>query len=225
MEPGVTVQYFGHACFLVTDSQGKRVAVDPYGEGIGYDVPPLAADVCLVTHDHFDHNATEVVSGQPDIVKAAGETEAQGVRVRGVPAAHHEPGQDEARGDIVMMRWLLDGVSLAHLGDLGTSLTEEQTEALGDVDVLMVPVGGHFTIGPEKAIGTILSLQPRVVVPMHYKTDATSPSLPIGPVDDFLSAIPTDWLVSRLETNSVTIPKAELEQADAPIKVVVLNYR
>jgi L-ascorbate metabolism protein UlaG (beta-lactamase superfamily) len=225
MEPGVTVQYFGHACFVVTDSQGTRVAIDPYGEGIGYDVPALAADVCLVTHDHFDHNATEVVDGPPEVVKATGETQVKGLEVLGVPAPHHEPGQDEARGDIVMMRWVMDGITLLHLGDLGAAMTQEQIDALAEPHVLMVPVGGHFTIDASQAIDAILSLQPRVVIPMHYRTDATSPSLPIAPVSDFLSAVPTEWLVSQLETNSITIPRSELEKADAPLKVVVLNYR
>lgn len=225
MGPRVTVQYFGHACFLVTDSEGTRVAIDPYGEGIGYEVPSLEADVCLVTHDHFDHNATDVVGGSPQIVRTAGETEAKGIPILGVPAPHHEPGQDEARGDIVMMRWVLDGISLAHLGDLGTSMTQEQIDKLGDVEVLMVPVGGHFTIDAAKAVETVLNLQPRVVIPMHYKTDATSDRLPIATVDEFLSAIPDDWLVSQVDTNSITIPRSEIEKSGAPIKVVVLNYR
>jgi L-ascorbate metabolism protein UlaG (beta-lactamase superfamily) len=224
MEPRVTIQYFGHACFLVSDSQGTRVAIDPYGEGIGYEVPALEADVCLVSHDHFDHNATDVVAGSPEVVASAGEATAKGVSVLGIPAPHHEPGQDEGRGDIVMMRWTLDGISLAHLGDLGASLTQEQVDKLAGVQVLMVPVGGHFTIDAAKAVETVLSLGPRVVIPMHYKTDATSDRLPIAPVDDFLSAAPSDWLVSRLDANSVTIPKSEVEKSDAPIKVIVLNY-
>jgi len=224
MGPAVTIRYYGHACFLTNDSEGKSVAIDPFGDGVGYEVPEISADVLLITHDHFDHANVDVVSGSPNIYREAAEIDGE-IPFVGVTAAHHEPGENEKRGDVIMWRWELDGIAVAHLGDLGTSLTEKQVTDLGHVDVLMIPVGGHFTIGPEKAIETINAIQPNIVVPMHYKTDATSPDLPIGPVDDFLAAAPSDWLVSESEESTVTIPAAELESDAAPIKVCVLNYK
>lgn len=224
MGPAVTIRYYGHACFLTSDSEGKSVAIDPYGEDVGYDVPQISADVLLISHDHFDHSNVDAVSGSPTIYRSPADVE--GVSgFAGFMAAHHEPGENENRGDIVMWRWELDGMVLAHLGDLGTSLTEEQVAEQGDVDVLMIPVGGHFTIGPEKAIETINAIQPKIVVPMHYKTDATSPGLPIAPANDFLAAVPSDWVVSESEESTVTIPASELESDAAPIKVCVLNYQ
>ena len=166
LEPGVTVQYYGHACFLVRDSEGMAVAIDPFNESVGYTVPSLTADVCLVTHDHGDHSNVATVSapsdgggGPPTVVREPGEAEAAGMAVAGVSAAHHEPGENEARGDIVMFRWEMDGIRLAHLGDLGTDLTQEQMDALGPIDVLMVPVGGYFTIDAGQAINRFNHLQ------------------------------------------------------------------
>ncbi|MBM3497183.1 MAG: MBL fold metallo-hydrolase [Armatimonadetes bacterium] len=225
MEPGVRLRYFGHACFLATDSKGRTVAIDPFDAKVGYAVPQLEAEVCLVTHDHFDHSNTAAVAGSPRVVREAGETDALGIPVVGVSAAHHEPGKNEERGDVVMFRWTMDGLSLVHVGDLGDSLSPDQIEALGPADVLMVPVGGVFTIDANKAVQAAQDLKAKFVIPMHHKTDATKPDLPIAPVADFLQILPGEWLLTQSEVASVTITKAEVDRADAPIRVIVLGYQ
>jgi L-ascorbate metabolism protein UlaG (beta-lactamase superfamily) len=167
MGPGVKVRYYGQSCFLVTDSTGKRVATDPYGDGVGYPPLSLAADVCLVSHDHFDHNNTKAVSGSPEVLRTAGAHEARGLPCLGVTALHHEAGEHSERGTVVMFRWVMDGVALLHVGDLATSLDAEQLKALGNVDVLLLPVGGYYTIDAQKALGVARSLKAKVVIPMH----------------------------------------------------------
>jgi L-ascorbate metabolism protein UlaG (beta-lactamase superfamily) len=224
MEPGVTIKYFGHACFLVTDDGAHSVALDPFDAKVGYKVPELAATVCLVSHGHFDHSNVAAVSGNPQVVKTAGETTADGLSIVGVTAPHHEPGKDENRGGVVMFRWMMAGIKLAHLGDLGDSLSPDQVSALGPVDVLMVPVGGFFTIDANKAVQAAQDLKAKFVIPMHYKTAATKPDLPIAPVDDFLKVLPSVWVLTKSDVNSVTITKAEVGKPDAPVRVIVLNY-
>jgi len=224
MEPGVMLQYFGHSCFLVTDSKSRTVATDPFDDSVGYEVPHLAAEVCLVSHEHHDHNNVAAITGEPLVVRTAGETDALGIPVVGVTAPHHEPGQNEARGDVVMFRWTIDDISLIHLGDLGDSLSPDQIEALGPADVLLVPIGGFYTIDANKAVQAAQDLKARFVIPMHYKTDATGASLPIAPVADFLKILPGSWMLTESETSSVTITKAEVDKADAPTRVIVLNY-
>ncbi|MBM3472682.1 MAG: MBL fold metallo-hydrolase [Armatimonadetes bacterium] len=224
MEPGVTIRYFGHACFLVTDDAAHSVALDPFDAKVGYKVPELAATVCLVSHGHFDHSNVAAVSGDPQVVKTAGTTEAEGLTFVGVAAPHHEPGKNAERGDVVMFRWTRAGIKLAHLGDLGDSLSPDQISALGPVDVLMVPVGGFFTIDANKAVQAAQDLKAKFVIPMHYKTAATKPDLPIAPVEDLLKVIPGDWVLTKSDVNSVTITKAEVDKPDAPTRLIVLNY-
>jgi L-ascorbate metabolism protein UlaG (beta-lactamase superfamily) len=120
----------------------------------------------------------------------------------------------------------MEGVNLAHLGDLGTELSLEQVEALGEIDVLFVPVGGHYTIDAQQAINTINAISPKLAVPMHFRTEASAEKLDVlAPVDDFLAALPTQWLVSQSDVNSVAIPVSEIEEEDAPLKVFVLGYK
>jgi L-ascorbate metabolism protein UlaG (beta-lactamase superfamily) len=225
MEPGVTIKYFGHACFAVTDSTSTTVAIDPFDAKVGYPVPEIPANVCLVTHEHFDHSNTAAVSGHPEIVRQAGETTVQEIPIVGVTAPHHAAGEHAERGNVTMFRWRMDGINLIHVGDLGSPLTAEQIAALGPADVLMVPVGGFYTIDAPKAVQAAQDLSAKFVIPMHYKTDATKPDLPIAPVDDFLKALPSAWMVTRLDVNTLTITRAELGKTDAPVRVVVMNCK
>jgi len=226
MEPGVTIQYYGQSCFLVTDSKGTRVAIDPFGEGLGYQVPSLAAEVCLITHEHFDHSNTAAVVGNPEIIRTEGQHTAKGIPTLGITAPHHEPGKNTERGDVVIYRWVMDGVALVHCGDLGAPLNVDQIAALAQVDILLVPVGGHYTIDAGQAVQVVDDLKPQIVIPMHYRTEASAQRMSVlAPIDTFLQTIPSAWVVARPQGNSLTIPKSELVRKDAPIRVIVLNYR
>ena len=226
MEPGVTIQYYGQSSFLLTDSKGTRVAIDPYGEGLGYKVPSLAAEVCLITHEHFDHSNTAAVAGKPEVIRTAGQRSAKGIPILGVTALHHEPGKNVERGEVVIYRWVMDGVAVVHCGDLGAPLNVDQIAALGKVDVLLVPVGGHYTIDAGQSVQVVDDLKPQIVIPMHYRTEASAQRMSVlAPIDTFLQTIPSAWVVARSQENSITIPKSELQKKDAPIRVIVLNYR
>ena len=168
----VEIEYFGLSAFRLR-GKGVTVVTDPYGRDTGLKLPRLTAEIVTVSHDHFDHNFIEAVSGtakrsRPLVVAAPGEYEAEGVSIYGFPSWHDETLGAE-RGKNTVFAIYIDGVRVAHLGDLGHILTDKQVEAVGKVDVLLLPVGGMYTIGVKEAMKVIKSLSPSVVVPMHYK--------------------------------------------------------
>lgn len=177
-----------HAKFLMTLEDGTRVVTDPYDASTGYPVAPMAADLVLVSHQHHDHNAVDTLRDYTLLVDHSGDyTLSTGVTVRAVPAWHDSQG-GALRGQTLLFVLEAEGLRVAHLGDLGHVLTNEQVAALGRVDVLLLPVGGHFTIDAAQAKQVCEQLHPRVIVPMHYRTAVTA-SWPIAPVDDFISAM------------------------------------
>lgn len=214
------ITWLGHASFLVESKDGTRVVTDPFEAGsydgaVGYSPINTHADVVTVSHEHADHNAVDTVSGGPEIVRDPEERTIKGIAIRGISTFHDESkGQDRGRNNIYVMD--VDGVKVGHLGDLGHVLSSEEAAALGGVDVLLAPVGGYYTIGPEEAKKTAEALGASVIIPMHYKTDALG--FPIQPVDDFLKLMER---VDRTDSTSVEIEAKDL--ADTA-RVVVLNY-
>ena len=161
-----------------------RIVTDPYDSTCGYPVEPMQADVVLVSHGHHDHNAVDTIPGAPRVIDQTGEYDlGDGVTVTVVEAFHDE-AQGTKRGKTLMFRIHAEGVSAVHLGDLGHLPTPEQCMLLGHADVLMIPVGGFFTIDASTARETAKLLQARVVLPMHYKTHANA-DWPIATVEEF----------------------------------------
>ena len=210
------ITWLGHASFLVESKDGTRVVTDPYEAGsydgaVGYSPIDTHADVVTVSHEHADHNA----SGGPEVVRDPEKRTIKGIPIWGITAFHDESkGQERGRINIYVME--VDGVKVGHLGDLGHVLSEEEVTALGTVDVLLAPVGGYYTIGPEEAKKTAEALGARIIIPMHYKTDALG--FPIQPVDDFLKLMEH---VERADSTTVEIDAGDLEDT---AKVVVLDY-
>ena len=174
----------GHAMFLVELENGLRILTDPYDATCGYPVTPVAADVVLVSHDHYDHSAVETVSGDPRVIREAGTYAiAPDVTVTALEAFHDDQS-GALRGKNLLFLIQAEGLRLAHLGDLGHLPTEEQVRALVPLDAVMIPVGGHFTIDAKAAKQVAEMLRAKVVLPMHYATAATA-GWPIKPVDEF----------------------------------------
>lgn len=179
------ISCIGHAEFLLELDNGMRIVTDPYDASCGYPVLPMKADGVLVSHGHHDHNAVENVQGVSRIIDTAGRhTLAPGVEVTAVPCFHDE-AQGSKRGSNLMFLLEAEGLRVAHLGDLGHLPTQEQAAALAPVDVLMLPVGGFYTIDAETAKQTAQLLQAQVILPMHYRTAANA-DWPIAPVEDFV---------------------------------------
>lgn len=191
------IRWYGQSAFLLAGE--KRVFIDPFGEDFRY--PPIAgvdADVLLVTHEHRDHNVIDVVGGDPTVVRAPGTHDSPVGEIVGI-ASEHDAAAGTQRGPNTVFRFTLDGLAVAHLGDFGQdALRREQRAALGDVDVLFLPVGGGPTIGGEPAAAVARELQPRLVVPMHYRTEVVDF---LEPPDEFLAALGAP--VTRLETSEL----------------------
>lgn len=176
------ITFLGHASFKL---KGKTTSVvtDPYDPSIGLKYPKVEADIVTISHDHRDHNATGQVDGSPFVVSGPGEYEIAGVKIIGV-ASFHDDKKGALRGKSTIYNIKIDGLWICHLGDLGQNeLTDEQSEQIGQVDVLLIPVGGVYTIDAGEAAKTAASLEAKVVIPMHY---AGASNLKLEPVDKFL---------------------------------------
>ena len=179
------IQWLGHSCFLLTSADGVRVLTDPFDPQIGYPAPAVEADIVTTSHQHSDHNYTAVVKGNFTTVKNAGALTLKGIEILGVPTFHDEAGGRQ-RGQNLLFRLTIDGLRVLHCGDLGHALTPEQLQAVGAVDVLLVPVGGHYTVDAATALEVMRALRPTVTIPMHFKTPALD--FPITTVEPFLKA-------------------------------------
>lgn len=174
----------GHAKFLIELENGLRIVTDPYDASCGYPVTSVPADVVLVSHGHHDHSAVETIPGQPRVISEAGTHDApDGVSIVAVEA-FHDDARGTKRGKTLLFSVRTEGLNVVHLGDLGHLPTAEQCAALGDADVLMIPVGGHYTIDAAQAKEAARLLHARIVLPMHYRTAANA-DWPITPVEAF----------------------------------------
>lgn len=175
----------GHAKFLMELENGIRIITDPYDDACGYPVTANPADVVLVSHQHHDHNAVGTIPGTPRIIDRAGDFDlGGGASVRAIEA-FHDAAQGAQRGKTLLFVIKAEGLTVMHLGDLGHLPDAEQLLLLGHADVLMLPVGGYYTIDARQAQQVAQMLHARVIMPMHYKTVANA-SWPIAPVGDFL---------------------------------------
>ena len=199
------IRCIGHAEFLIELENGIRIVTDPYDGSCGYPVVKTPADVVLVSHGHHDHCAVENVTGAQQIIDAPGLYDiAEGVKVLAVEADHDEAGGSK-RGKTLLFCLMAEGLRVMHMGDLGHMPDQTQLNALGTADVLMIPVGGFYTIDAPMAAQVAKALQARVVLPMHYKTRANA-DWPIAGVESYtnLCTEPAEFL------NLLRVAKADL---------------
>ncbi|MBI4100386.1 MBL fold metallo-hydrolase [Candidatus Microgenomates bacterium] len=179
------ISHLGHACFKL---RGKNITllIDPFDDSIGLKMPKVTADAVLCTHAHPDHHDLSRVEGYRVVIEKPGEYEVGGAQILGV-SAFHDASKGSERGKVTCFQIKMDGLSLVHLGDLGTKLTSDQVEELNDIDILMVPTGGLFTISSSEAAEVAAQLEPKIIIPMHYKVDNLK--LALEPVNNFLKAM------------------------------------
>jgi L-ascorbate metabolism protein UlaG (beta-lactamase superfamily) len=170
----VELNWIGHSCFRLRGREAT-VITDPCARSSGYSVARTTADLVTVSNSHPNHSATADVGGSPTVLDGPGEYEVRGVFVTGVRTTPSKSASSPTRNTAYVIK--VDDITICHLGDLAAVLGTEQTELIRDVDVLLVPVGGHCTIGPAEAVEVISQVEPKLVVPMHYATDATSVEL------------------------------------------------
>lgn len=188
------IRYLAHSSFLITTDGGTRVLFDPYESGgyggaMRYGPIRETADVVVNTHRHADHGHTAGLPGKPEAVDGL-DLSADGPRaIKDVTlsAVHtfHDPNQGKERGENAVILLKADGLTLAHLGDLGHTLDPVLAHEICPVDILLIPVGGHFTIDAAQATEVMNALRPKITIPMHFKTDRVD--FPIAPVEGFLA--------------------------------------
>lgn len=206
------IVFLGHSSFRI---KGKNATVitDPFESGkVGFKFPKVEADIVTVSHDHWDHNQSSLVQGSPKVVSGPGEYEIKGVSVFGVPT-YHDAKQGAERGKNTVYVITIDNMRVCHLGDLGHTLSEAQVGEIGEVDILLVPVGGVYTISTKEAAEVVSSLEPKIVIPMHYKTgelnqetfgklagvDEFVKEMGIGPIKDSKFNITYDKLPEEMQ--------------------------
>lgn len=188
-----SLRWFGHSTFLITSDQGLRILTDPFGKDVPYPGIDVTADIVTVSHQHFDHNAAEVVKGNPVVLEGVARKGADFVKVdRTLKDTHfrtvktfHDPERGVKRGLNAVFVMADASTTVCHLGDLGHVVDEETAREIGPVDILLIPVGGYYTIGASEGWEVVDRLKPRVVIPMHYKTPAIA-TWPIASVEEFL---------------------------------------
>jgi L-ascorbate metabolism protein UlaG (beta-lactamase superfamily) len=206
----VKLKWLGHSAFLLTSAGGTRIVTDPYKSGcfdgaVGYGPIREACEGVTVSHEHDDHSAWQGLPGKPQLVQGTGEFAVRDIGIVGLDTAHDEAGGTK-RGRNTMYRFAIDGLTVLHCGDLGEELRPSTVKAVGPVDVLLVPVGGHFTIDATQAHGVAAAVGARVIVPMHYKTERLG--FPVAGVDDFLRG--------QDNVRRIGKPEVELDTASLP---------
>jgi len=245
----VAVRWWGQAMVSIESYWNLDVVIDPYGERVGYPEPQVTGDLVLITHEHFDHNNAGAIGGKPVVVHgldangkvtplhrildrmpneerptwtdADSDHSSHAVTVTTI-SSWHDDEQGRERGANAMFVIDIDGVRIVHCGDLGQStLTDQQLAALGHVDVLLVPVGGIYTVDGKQAAAIVRQVRPRMAVPIHYKTPALA--FDLQPVEPFVSAMESDSEIVHATGNTLAV--AATDEKPTKTKVVVLNYQ
>ncbi len=208
------IKWLGHASFMVTSEVGTKIITDPYvtAENLKYGEIKESADIVTVSHEHGDHSNVAGIRGNPEAVR--GTAKIKEIEFKGISTYHDDAGGKQ-RGNNTIFCFEVDGIRVCHLGDLGHPLSDKQTAELGSVDILLIPVGGFYTIDAEVASQLCDRLKPKVIIPMHFKNDKCT--FPIAGVDEFLQGKEG---VSRLDTSEAEFKPGELP---ATTQVIVLQ--
>lgn len=211
------ITWLGHSSFRV-NGKTSTVVTDPYDPGtVGLKFPKLEANIVTISHEHQDHNRSDLIAAAPKIVRGPGEYEIGGVSIFGISTFHdNEQGAKRGRNTIYVIT--IDGIVICHLGDLGHKLSEEQVGSIGNVDVLLIPVGGVYTIDGSHAASIVASIEPSVVIPMHYKAE--------GATSEFLSSLDSvDKFVKELGVEPLRQQKFVVTKDSLPeeMQLVILE--
>jgi L-ascorbate metabolism protein UlaG (beta-lactamase superfamily) len=210
------IQYYGHSCLKITTKPAGRgqeevnIFIDPFDKSIGLRPPQGQADLALVTHDHPDHNNVAALKGDPYVIDIPGEYSIKGVNVIGINTDH-----GENRGGNTIFIIETEDMRVCHMGDLGSDLTEKQLEEIDGVNILMIPIGGKYTIDAKKSIEIIKKIEPNVIIPIHYKMNGST--LDIADEKEFCANIGN---CSKEKTSKLNIKKKDLEEKSMEVVVM-----
>lgn len=208
------IYWLGHSCFRIKGSSAT-VITDPYSPDSGYSLGQPAANIVTVSHSHSGHSYIQGVADQPKLVTRPGEYEISGVLIIGIASFHDsEGGRNNGKNTVYLME--IDEISICHLGDLGHLLSTEQLEEIDNVDILLLPVGGVSTIDATIAAKVVRQLEPKIVIPMHYRTESSRQEL--EPAERFLKEMGAGEVTPR--------PKLVVTKSNLPssTQIILLNY-
>ncbi len=187
------ITWYGQSCFKIVfqgqkkSHQRSSLMIDPFGKEVGLKLPKQEVDILLITHEHADHNNREVAKKDTFVIDSPGEYELRGIFMQGIPS-FHDKKKGKERGKNTIYTIESEDVRVCHLGDFGQDeLTDEQLKDIGEIDVLMIPVGGVYTINSQEATKIISQVEPRIVIPMHYQIPGLKVKL--SDLGHFLKAI------------------------------------
>ena len=212
------IEYLGHSCFKLTESTGTSVVCDPYDPSVGYDMPEASADAVTVSHHHYDHDNVKAVGGNPAVIDGECSYDLPGVEINAIKS-FHDGTRGKKRGDNLIFKFRMDGIDICHLGDLGEACSSELIDVLLPVNVLLIPVGGNYTIDAEMAKEYVDRIMPDVVIPMHYREKGCA--LDIDKVDKFTDLFDEEY-VEELEERELELMRSDL---NGETKVVVFGGR
>jgi len=212
----VKIKWLGHSCFIITSYNGTRIITDPYSveRGIHYSTINEDADIVLVSHDHWDHNNVSSIKGNPIIIKDSGVNIVKDIEFKGV-STYHDSSFGKDRGPNNIFCFCVDEINICHLGDLGHTLSQQQVADVGRVDILLIPVGGNYTINATDANNICDKLKPKLVIPMHFKNDRCE--FPIDSVTPFIE--------KRNNVKLLNISELKMKASELPatIETIVLK--
>ena len=214
----MTIKYLGHASFFIK-TKDARVVTDPYDSSIGMKFPKTEADIVTVSHKHPDHSRADLVTGNPQVFDWPGEYEKSGVRIFGYKS-YHDKEKGAQRGENILFKIEAEGISILHCGDMGVLPDDKLQDEIGDIDILLMPVGGHYTIDAAEAIELIKHLEPSIAIPMHYNHSKLDQKTfkDVAPLEEFLKKY--DGAKSAPE-DQLIIKKDDLTEEP---RLVVLNF-
>jgi L-ascorbate metabolism protein UlaG (beta-lactamase superfamily) len=215
MNNKVEITYYGQSLFVVESASGIQIGIDPYNKFTKPNLPDVTADIVLITHSHPDHSNVSLFKGSPEVLKSPGITNLKGINIEGIQV-YHDNLKGFLRGKNIIFKFEVDDIVFAHLGDIGHIPSDDVINKLLDVDVLMIPVGGAFTIDYKKAYEIINNFNPKVVIPMHYREQNSKIKF-LDTIDNFLSLV-NDY---KMLEYSVSISKDKLPENT---EVWVLKY-
>jgi L-ascorbate metabolism protein UlaG (beta-lactamase superfamily) len=214
----MVIEWLGHSCFKITFKNGTRVLFDPFDEESGYGQLDVETDIVAVSHPHHDHSDLSGVKGTYTLVNTPGVHNIDGLTIEGISTWHdHSEGRERGANLVFVIK--SPTITVCHMGDLGSLPPDDVFEKLKGVDVLMLPVGGVYTINAKEALEICSRLEPNIIIPMHYKTSVCTVKL--EPVDFFLEAVGREFDISRLGKNTFEIDRDSLKKRS---RIVVMEY-
>ncbi|MDE6471534.1 MAG: MBL fold metallo-hydrolase [Clostridia bacterium] len=212
------IEWLGHSCFKLTESTGTTIVTDPFDkEIVGYEMANTSADVVTCSHQHKDHNAIVRIDGEPLVLSECGFWEIKGVDISSM-RSYHDDKLGKKRGENKIFKFRMDGVDLCHMGDIGEECTVRLADGIGSVNVLMIPVGGNYTIDAKQAKKYVDIMMPDVVIPMHFKTSKSE--VDIEKLDEFIDLFDEEQ-IKVIDGQSIEFDRAHFE-SDSTV-VIVFN--